>query len=839
MIFESLCEHLTKGAVVITPNARLALTLTRRFNAAQTGEVWPSPNIVPLSTWLKTCWQTAQFSSTEPLPQLISDTEEACLWQTILKEKNPYSFALEQFANQVKSAWTHCHAWQINIDKSVFSYNEETLFFYEITKAFEKLTQKYQPQSTLMNSLIPLIQNKLVPLPPKLILAYFDEFTPLQSRFFSLIGDKKTRLSHFDERIKNNDISYSVFDDKNQETAGLIDWLKNALKKGRKNIAVVVPDLAVRRESLERSLLSHLPKQHINFSIGKPLIEFSFVTHAYALLKMKRRIVSINELHLMLMTSFISSGKEDSLRAKVYHSLLKTGENHFYFSHVLSKLKDTKLQHALNNFYFIETTGEHSLNHWSRLFKHCLEALEFPGPFPLSSEEYQTQDKFNEVLKTLCKLDTHLKPMTYEKALNWLSWLLTTTLFQPKANNEEIQVLGMLEALGLQFDSLWMMGLTQNKFPKQTAPSPFIPLALQQQHAMPHSSIEREYNYAKQALERLTQSAPTVILSCFQKEEEELDAPSHLLLDYPEVKRSSIPITKKNLLETYTPHYNISKYPATESLGGTFILKEQARCPFRAYARFRLKLNEPRRITEGLDELTRGILIHEALEYFWQAVQTQENLQSLPTDEYDKLIQKSIKHALQNQESSHPVTLTESFKALETHRLTLILNQWITCEKDRPPFEVDELETKRTLSLGPLNFSMRVDRIDTLATGEKIVIDYKTGNPSLNAWFSDRPDEPQLPLYSLTDDKIRALAYGILKTPDIKFKGVSEDDVEIKGIKKIDSFGEANFSAQRTLWHARLEAIATEYCEGHISATPINNSLCTSCTFKSLCGKLR
>ena len=77
-----------------------------------------------------------------------------------------------------------------------------------------------------------------------------------------------------------------------------------------------------------------------------------------------------------------------------------------------------------------------------------------------------------------------------------------------------------------------------------------------------------------------------------------------------------------------------------------------------------------------------------------------------------------------------------------------------------------------------INVHLWIDRVDELAAGGKVVIDYKTGSVSPSQWFGDRPEEPQLPLYSIAEgadeSAVRAVLYGQLKAADMKFSGVVE-----------------------------------------------------------------
>jgi len=94
-----------------------------------------------------------------------------------------------------------------------------------------------------------------------------------------------------------------------------------------------------------------------------------------------------------------------------------------------------------------------------------------------------------------------------------------------------VQVMGMLEAAGLRFDHLWIMGLHDEALPAPANPNPFLPTSLQRQHKLPHSSAERELEFANKLAERLLASAPDVVLSYPEREGDRTLSPSPLVAD--------------------------------------------------------------------------------------------------------------------------------------------------------------------------------------------------------------------------------------------------------------------------------------------------------------------
>ena len=73
----------------------------------------------------------------------------------------------------------------------------------------------------------------------------------------------------------------------------------------------------------------------------------------------------------------------------------------------------------------------------------------------------------------------------------------------------------------------------------------------------------------------------------------------------------------------------------------------------------------------------------------------------------------------------------------------------IHVERERVPFITLEPEQEHLACFGGLNFRTKIDRVDTLADGRQIIIDYKTGRVDLDDLIGQRLLEPQLPIYGI------------------------------------------------------------------------------------------
>ena len=78
------------------------------------------------------------------------------------------------------------------------------------------------------------------------------------------------------------------------------------------------------------------------------------------------------------------------------------------------------------------------------------------------------------------------------------------------------------------------------------------------------------------------------------------------------------------------------------------------------------------------------------------------------------------------------------------------------------------------MRFGGVTVNAKLDRMDTLAGGERVVIDYKTGKCAVSAWLGRRPDEPQLPMYVLGEEGgASGVAFAQLRPGELKFAGLA------------------------------------------------------------------
>jgi RecB family exonuclease len=173
-------------------------------------------------------------------------------------------------------------------------------------------------------------------------------------------------------------------------------------------------------------------------------------------------------------------------------------------------------------------------------------------------------------------------------------------------------------------------------------------------------------------------------------------------------------------------------------------------------------------------------------------------------------------------------------RRLEQRRLQNLLDQWLEIEKSRAAFVVLEPEEDRLVTLGGLQVRTRVDRIDELASGGEIILDYKTGQVKSTGWDTDRPDEPQLPLYCVTSERpLRGVAFALIRTGELAFRGITENEAVLPGIKRM-STEPVSLADLVAGWRRILERLAADYSSGLATVDP-KQGACDHCELTALC----
>ncbi len=846
-----LMHALEDGATLVTVNRRLARHFHSRFITATLARgrvVWETPDILPWSTWLVRCGSQilpAGEQDASRVRTLLNSFQEQALWERIISESSEAELLLQvpATAKAAREAWKLLNEWQIQWPFPDSLMNEDT-------RAFTRWARLYVARCAVHGwldtaQLSPILAERLTqeknPIATHVLLTGFDEFTPQQLELLDALKRCGTEVCEVESAQSAGRAVRTGLADVTVEINAAALWARALFEQGEMTrIGVVVPNLSALRPRIEaifddvllpEAVLPRTPvfDRPYNITLGLPLSRYPIIHTALLILELVRGSLPLEKLSVLLRSPHLAGADEEMARRALLDERLRklgglrvpidvlgrfvgaldtAGKLQPFACPVLAE----RLTHWRDALGTLPSRQAPSI--WSASFTRLLKALGWPGQRPLNSHEYQTVAAWRELLEDFATLDAVVPSFDLVEAYTRFRGLVSGQVFQPKSPDVPVHVLGTLEAAGLSFDHLWVMGLTDDTFPSVGRPSPFIPIDLQRQHGLPHVTPEREAEYAQNLINRLITSAESVILSYPQSDGErplrasalighvsELDKPPHSSAGAPNYCAR---IHGSRLLESLED-FKAPPVPKGERVsGGASLFKDQAACPFRAFAVHRLRANALPASQVGLDAATRGKLVHRALEYLWAELKSQDQLAKTSGPTLERLVTGAAARAVAAFQAEYPHVITDRFAALEIRRLARLSRKWLCVERERVPFTVVERELQHRISIGGLEIRTQIDRIDRLSDGRTIVIDYKTGKASPDDWVGERPRDPQLPLYATEGGKdISAVLFAKLSTGEMRFVGLSREADIVPGVQ---SFSQTRYSQNYNSWEALFEA---------------------------------
>lgn len=808
---------------------------------------WNRPDVLPLTAYLDRLWgDWLARHADESAPILLSVLQEQIIWEQVIRE-SPAGASLLQIpetASQAIETWRLIAEYRLTVDGS-FEASEDWAAFAGWSCEFRRQCRAggWLERARLSDFLRDRIAAEEVPLPAALYIAGFDELTPQQMEFLDALGEWHQIEMPPDSPVPER----RTLCDSCGEIRGAAAWARRLLESDpTTQIGIVTPDLTRSRAQVERILGEVLAPSNepgergraFHLSVGPSLAEYPLVRAALLMVEFARGPVTLPRAGLLLRSPFVGgSEKEWTKRALLDARLRKSG----VWKVSPSSLRDEtsscrELQSVLRRVEKLlpKLPPEQWPSEWSRSIQDLLEAFGWPGDRTPTSAEFQTIAAWRELLSSLAALDLTARPMNLATVIDWLHQQAANTRFQVEDEGAPVQVMGMLEATGLRFDHLWIMGLHDGALPSPANPNPFLPTSLQRQHHLPHSSAERELEFAAKLMQRLLGSAPDVVLSYPATEGDRALTPSPLVAggwwlddDRP---RANDWIERMRGSAVFDEIADEAGPPLaqSDSTGGASLFKDMAACPLRAFAKHRLAARPLEEADLGLSYRDRGTTVHKGLEFIWRELGSHARLIELSQPQLDALIASGADAAVAK---LGPVVGRD----LEKRRLQKLLSEWLAIEKSRSEFTVACLEAERVVTIAGLQVQVRADRVDALPDGREIILDYKTGQLKSRGWEGERPDEPQLPLYCATSDQpVAGAAFAMIRTGELRFRGLTASDVSLPSLTKMLIDPPISFDRQVLEWRRVLDRVAEDFRAGKAEVDP-NPGACENCGLRALC----
>jgi len=874
---DTVFEALDAGATLVTAGRRLARDLNRRYDERMLGQgrqVWPSPQIVAWPDWITRFWQTLAASETR---SLIDDTQTLRLWESVIINSRWQDGLLQPYAAAAlaQDAWNLIHAWRLPLPETAKAVNEDLLAFACWARDYQRECngRRWIDAAILPDLISQGFESGSLAPPARVLMAGFDELTPQQARHIEALRVAGAQVT--DEIVTpiESVVSHLACRDAREEIESAAMWARRRLEANpAARIGIVVPELGERRAlvvcALDEALapgairpdarMADGGQRPYHLSLGLPLADFPLVHTAILALDLGGDALPLPQAGSLLRSPFIGNLEELPHRAALDVLLRREGETRVSPNRLLTLAAGNKapcpdLVARLRRWRaIVDRLPRRQLpSAWSQVFAQLLALLGWPGSRVPDSAEYQTLEAWRELLLRFAALDAVSGRITYVSAVATLRRLATERVFGPRMAEVPVQVLGLFEAAGLEFDHLWVSGLDDSVWPASSRANPFIDLRLQRAHGLPHSSAERELAVARRVTARLVSSAQEVILSCALLDGEQALRPSPLIADFTKADIASLELQRVpgeaerlqvvGELETLADINAPALVEGGELPGGTRLFRDQSACPFRAFAHIRLGCQALAEPQPGLDAAARGTLLHDAMRALWQQLGSHARLMALGEAEIMRAVTHSVAAAIERLAARRRETFTARFRALEQQRLATLLSRWLALERERRPFVVRSREGRIPLAIGGLRVEVVADRVDELEGGGMVIIDYKTGRASAADWYDVRPVEPQLPLYAIAaPGALAALVFARLRADTCEFRGLARESGLLPGVealaadKRAAVFG--SWEALLDNWRTTLEALAAAFSAGAAAVDPRDGrQTCEQCDLESLC----
>lgn len=380
----------------------------------------------------------------------------------------------------------------------------------------------------------------------------------------------------------------------------------------------------------------------------------------------------------------------------------------------------------------LDEAPRRSATEWAQCFTLCLGAAGFVSAGQLDSRDAQRLARWGELLDEFAGLDLTLSPMTAQAALQHVNRLAQQAVHQAATGDAAITFTTQMQDPVVPCDGIWVMGLTENRWPLPPRPDPYVPLHEQRRCDWPQAGVTQRLRAAQWLQQRWQDCAVNLVMSYARTEGDVRHRPSALLIrtDWTwtdaDSTEGSVPSAAGQAVSDRTLPRMSAEELARPLRGGVERLRIQQECAFHAQAQWRFGAAAPERLTDGIPSKLRGMLLHSLLEGLWGELKDQQHLLEVTPDAQPALIRRHWDAAVQENRRAGVEWLADGVLELERQRAARVIDRVLKLERERAPFAVRLRENEFTWKIDAASLTLRMDRIDETGTGA-LLVDYKSG----------------------------------------------------------------------------------------------------------------
>jgi len=882
----AIVQALERGATVVTGNQRAARTLRRQIDRRHRAAgltSWQPPKVLSWEAWTAGWWgRLVMHGETRQL--LLNRSQEQAVWRAVLDaDKELEGRQKDSLAEMAADAWRLLASYsglnrlrELVVSPNTRAFQRWAEAFVRRCRADGLLAQAGLEdalrQSTRMED--PRLGGT------ELLLIGFDTLTPAQTSLIEAMRAAGTIVEKLPAADGEGQSLLVEAVDESEELRACARWVRQFVgEHSGAQVGVIVPGLEKQRTEIDRVFrqvlapeLEDIGAAHAvapyEFSVGVSLAVTPMAAAALNLLRWVAGPLPLERVSGLLLSPYFAGGREelgaraefDAFQLRRTKNLLRPElslealtalverANTPGLAGLLAALK--RLRNVVARRFAKDDTQTHA--EWADAMREALNAAGWGTNGSQDSVEFQTQTKWESGLDELATLDFDGARVRFSSALENLERIAKRTIFAPASREAPVQVMGPLEAAGSRFDAVWFLRAGDLSWPMPVSTTPLLPWQMQRELKMPGSDAAREMDFARRVTARIASSATSAVFSFARSAGEEVgkQRPSAALSGMQLQRVSAAEILHGDAVRTTVPaeitddDVQLPALPDRVIRGGAALLKAQAACGFKAFVEQRLWSQELKTAELGMDAAERGTKVHRVLELFWKNVKTQEELKAMTAEDRNEFLGWCVEHELKTPAGTDVTAWDIAYVDMERQRLQNLLNKWLDLELTRPPFEV-KLSEKRfeDVRVGPLRLQVIVDRVDLVDDGEEstepaeMILDYKTGRAEPAQWLTDRPDEPQVPLYAILSQaqRIAGVAFAKVQLGEkMQLDGyATRRDLLTKTPRRNDGI---TLDARIEEWRRVLTKLADEFAAGDARVRPKHYpKTCEYCAQRLVC----
>ncbi|RMF94629.1 MAG: hypothetical protein D6727_12430 [Gammaproteobacteria bacterium] len=840
---QDLLHWLSGGGTVVTASARQAGQLRWLYDRSRcrAGEAgWLAAPVLPLAGWLEQHWEQAVVEAAPCAGQrLLGDWQTRLIWRAVAADEGadvePATTGLLAAAAGLAADWGIGSA---ALSGAAASADEQR--FAQLLGAYESrcralgVSDASRWRWQLAGD---LAAGAIRPRSDRILFTGFAYWPPALDRLFEALRQAGLEVARRQPVAGKPSLAKAIYADRRDEQAAAIQWAADQLQGSTERlIGIVLPDAAEQAPRFGRRLLDLLQpdwrarpaREHpVQWRCSESLRHTELVASALRLLALSGDAIDYRELAALLRSRYIAGAEAEAEQRACVDRLLRERAgprvDHWQWQGRI-RAEAPVFGKALSGWLDAtqDCPARQSAAAWVRWLGRCLRQVGWPGEAPLGPEDALLHERWTALLDDIAGSDEFsggLSLAGFRDLLEELAVQRPAQTFRPGG----VQILAPEEALGLVYDGLWIAGLHADAWPPPRRPNPLLPLFLQREAGIPEAVPARAAELAAGLLAQLGAAAPQALFSCAMADGELALAPSPLLAELPAERPvlAARPSVQESLywsaeLETVAADPAPAVGEAERVRGGSRVLQLEAACPARAFFELRLGARPLEVPVAGISPQQRGQLLHRAAQALYESLAAR----GLEAGSAEALA--AVAPAVDAAMQTLPVArdgLGRTARQLEARRLERLLRSLLAWDAARPPFRFVAAEAGGELRIGPLTLRLRSDRVDELADGAYLVIDYKTGSgPELSGWRGERPAEPQLPMYALAErGRVAAIAALRFQPGALKVAGVARDPAQLPGLSSVAKFSRGEFDDWEALlaaWAERLQRLAAEFATG-------------------------